>query len=156
MLNGWIMWTQAGWEERKFCWCYFLCADIIKWQQWKRFIKNYYRSTLQWWWLHEDLSIFTPPITTTTTMMMICSLSPSHTTTIQQRCERCGTMAIFSNYIKLDIQYYIAFVMRRHSHRMRDIYVENWKLVTEIHLANWTCSNNRSGSGSNREMQVGR
>lgn len=147
----------------KFCWCCFLCADIIKWQQWKRFIKNYYRSTLQWWWLHEDLSIFCTPPYTTTMMMMICSLplSPSHTTTIQQ-CERCGTNDD-SNFFKLykarhTILHCICHAETLTSDARYILYVENWKLVTEIHLVNGTCSNSRrSGSGSsNREMQVGR
>jgi hypothetical protein len=68
----------------------------------------------------EDLSIFSfsPPHThtpTITTMMMIYARQFN---AIAEENAGQMTMAIFSNYIKLDVQYYSAFVMRRHTHSL--------------------------------------
>lgn len=96
MLNGWIIWTQAGWEERKFCWCYFLCADIIKWQQWKRFYKellSFYIAMVVATWrfinfypsFHDDDNDDDDLLSLSITQAQRL-FSEQH-----KRCERCGT-----------------------------------------------------------------
>lgn len=159
MLNGWIMW-----EERKillmlFSMCRYNKMAAMK-TVYKELLSFYIAMVVATW---RFINFLYPSLhdNDDDDDLLAASLSPSHTTTIQQ-CERCGTNDD-SNFFKLykarhTILHCICHAETLTSDARYILYVENWKLVTEIHLVNGTCSNSRrSGSGSsNREMQVGR